>query len=296
MNPNHTEDVISAILKKNSVIRFRFIFRIAQIAMTKHPTKLLASRLSLWLCAVLWLAPGQAMAQALSQSVTVAVASNFTAPMQQIAQVFERDTGYQAKLSFGGTGSLYAQIRNGAPFDVFLAADTQTPAKLVREQLAQADTRFTYAIGQLVLWSADSKRVDDGGAVLRDDTFRKIAMADPKLAPYGAAAKQVLEGMGLYRQIKPKIVQGKNIGQTFQFVSSGNAALGFVALSQVYRDGELTAGSGWLVPSDQYDPIKQDAVLLAAAQDNQAALALMDYLKGDEARKIIKSFGYRESP
>lgn len=264
--------------------------------MLKRSTYKPVSRFALWFFAVLSLAPLAATAQAQGQAVLVAVASNFTAPMQQIAQAFERDTGYQAKLSFGGTGSLYAQIRNGAPFDVFLAADTTTPVMLVREQLAQAGTQFTYAIGQLVLWSANPTIVNGKAVLLHDDQFRKLAMADPKLAPYGAAAKQVLQAMGLYSRIKPKIVQGKNIGQTFQFVSSGNAALGFVALSQVYRDGKLTAGSGWVVPSEQYEPIEQDAVLLSSARDNPAALALMDYLKGEAARQVIYSFGYREIP
>ena len=260
--------------------------------------KALVGKSALWLFALSLGVPWPAQAEATRHVVTVAVASNFSAPMQQIAQAFERDTGYQARLSFGGTGSLYAQIRHGAPFDVFMAADTKTPAMLARQQLARADSQFTYAIGQLVLWSANPEQVDRDGAVLRAEQFRKLAMADPKLAPYGVAARQVLDAMGLYSRLKPKIVQGKNIGQTFQFVSSGNAALGFVALAQVWHQGSLVAGSAWVVPHDLYDPIKQDVVLLVAAQDNPAALALMDYLKGEVAQRIIESFGYqrKDSP
>lgn len=233
------------------------------------------------------------VASAQTGDVTVAVASNFTAPMQQVAQAFERDTGYQTRLSFGGTGALYAQIKNGAPFDVFLAADSKTPAKLAREGIADASSQFTYATGQLVLWSTKPTLVDAKGEVLRQGDFARIAMADPELAPYGAAARQVLQHRGLWHTMAPKIVQGKNIGQTFQFVSSGNVALGFVALSQVYKNGAIQSGSGWVVPDDQYAPIKQDAILLNVGRDNHAARALMDYLQSDSARAIIESYGYQ---
>lgn len=230
-----------------------------------------------------------------AQLVIVAVASNFTAPMQVIVQAFARDTGHRAQLSSGGTGALYAQIKNGAPFDVLLAADTQTPTKLAQEGFANAASQFTYATGRLVLWSAEPAFVDAQGEVLRQGDFRRIAMADPKLAPYGAAAKQVLTRMGLWAGIEPKVIQGKNISQTFQFVSSGNAPLGFVALSQVSQNGQFISGSGWVVPEDQYTPIEQDAILLKAAQGNSAARSLIDYLKGETAREIIESFGYTVS-
>lgn len=224
--------------------------------------------------------------------VSVAVASNFTAPMKIIAQAFERDTGHKAILSFGATGQFYAQIKNGAPFAVLLAADDETPAKLEKEGFGVAGTRFTYAVGKVVLWSKKSGFVDDKGEVLRSDTFTKIAIANPKLAPYGLAAMQVLRRLDVSARVTPKIVEASNIGQAFQFVSSGNAALGFVALSQVFENGKIKDGSGWIVPSTMYDPIKQDAVLLANARANVAAHALMQYLRSDKAKEIILSYGY----
>ncbi|MCD8503590.1 MAG: molybdate ABC transporter substrate-binding protein [Burkholderiaceae bacterium] len=224
--------------------------------------------------------------------VTVAVASNFTAPMRSIAAEFEKETGHVAKLSFGGTGQFYAQIKNGAPFDVLLAADAKTPAKLESEGIAVPSTRFTYATGKLVLWSKEAGVVDDQGAVLRSDRFNKLAIANPKLAPYGQAAIETIEQLGLSNPLSSKLVEGSNIGQTFQFVSSGNAQLGFIALSQVFADGKLREGSGWVVPSDYYTPIKQDAVLLQSGHDNEAAIALLDYLQSNKIKKLIESFGY----
>lgn len=225
--------------------------------------------------------------------VNAAVAANFTAPMKLIAAEFERDTGHQVKLSFGATGQFYAQIKNGAPFDVLLAADAKTPAKLEEEGLAVSDTRFTYATGKLVLWSKNPSLIDDSPQVLRSQQFDKIAVANPKLAPYGAAAAQVIERLGLAQTLAPKLVEGSSIGQAFQFVSSGNAQLGFVALSQVFANGQIKEGSGWIVPGDYYSPIKQDVVLLKGGGQNPAAKALLDYLKGDKAKKIIVSFGYQ---
>lgn len=224
--------------------------------------------------------------------VVVAVAANFAAPMKEIAAAFERDSGHKAKLSFGGTGKLYAQIRNGAPFDVFLAADDTTPARLDNEGATVAGSRFTYAIGRLVLWSADEKTVDDKGEVLRQGGFTRLAIANPRLAPYGAAAVEVLTALKLADTLQPKFVMGENIGQTHQFVASGNAPLGFVALSQVMKAGKLAGGSVWIVPADLYPPIRQDAVILARGRDNPAATALMQYLRSDKARIVIRSFGY----
>lgn len=224
--------------------------------------------------------------------VSVAVASNFTAPMKVIAQAFERDTGHKVILSFGATGQFYAQIKNGAPFAVLLAADDETPARLEREGVAVTGTRFTYATGKLVLWSKKADLVDDKGEILKTGKFDKLALANPKLAPYGAAAMQVLEKLSLTKQLGPKLVEASNIGQTFQFVSSGNAALGFVALSQVFENGKLKEGSGWVVPSNLYSPIKQDAVLLTSGKANLAAQALLHYLRSDRAKAIIVSFGY----
>jgi molybdate transport system substrate-binding protein len=224
--------------------------------------------------------------------VSVAVAANFTAPMKVIAQNFEKDTGHKASLAFGATGQFYAQIKNGAPFAILLAADEATPAKLENEGLGLAGTRFSYATGKLVLWSKKADLVDNRGDILRTGGFNKIAIANPKLAPYGAAAMEVVEKMGLTAAITPKIVQGANIGQAFQFVSSENATLGFVALSQVLEGGRIKEGSGWIVPSNMHKPIKQDAIMLNSGQDNPAAQALMQYLRSEKAKAVIRSFGY----
>jgi len=232
-------------------------------------------------------------AGALADEVKVAVAANFTAPMQEIAKAFEQDTDHQLTASFGSTGQLYAQIRHGAPFDVFLAADDSTPAKLESENAVLAGSRFTYATGALALWSAQADMVDAEGAVLRSDSFKHLAIANPKTAPYGLAASQVMQAVGVLEQLSPRLVEGQSIGQTYQFVASGNAELGFVALSQVYRDGQLSEGSAWLVPAELHDPIRQDVVILNKAADNPAAQALVDYLRGERAAGIIRSFGYQ---
>lgn len=230
---------------------------------------------------------------AAAAEVHVAVAANFTAPLQAIARQFEQDTGDNVIASFGATGQLFAQIRNGAPFEVFLAADDERPASLEAEGWAVAGSRFTYATGTLALWSAREGYVDDQGRVLTHRTFRHLAIANPKSAPYGLAATQVLDALGLSVAVAPKLVQGQSLSQTLQFVSSGNAELGFVALSQIYKDGKLTSGSAWIVPAALHDPIRQDAVLLRTGKENPAARAFVDYLKGPRAAVIIKSFGYQ---
>ena len=227
-----------------------------------------------------------------AEQAVVAVAANFSAPMQQIALAFQKDTGHQLKLSFGATGGIYAQIKNGGPFDVFLSADQLTPQKIEAEGLGVPQTRFTYATGQLVLWSKQDGLVDDKGQVLRSKNIQRIALANPKLAPYGAAALEAMTQLGLLDELKPKLVQGDNIAQTYQFVSTQNAQLGFVALSQVFADGKITSGSGWVLPSSLYKPILQDAILLKNGKDNSAAKALMLYIKGDKAKEMIKRFGY----
>ena len=224
--------------------------------------------------------------------VQVAVAANFTAPMQKIAAEFEKDTGHKALLAFGATGKFYAQIKNGAPFAVFLAADEKTPATLESEGDAVSGSRFTYAIGALVLWSAKPGFVDDQGAVLKKGEFQHLAIANPKTAPYGAETIKVLTRLSLLDAIQPKLVTGENISQTYQFIVTGNAELGFVALSQVMFDGKLSSGSAWIVPADLHDPIRQDAVILAKGKDQPAAKALVEYLKGKKATAIIQSYGY----
>jgi molybdate transport system substrate-binding protein len=229
---------------------------------------------------------------ALADEVQVAVAANFTAPMQRIAAEFEKDTGHKALLAFGATGKFYAQVRNGAPFQMLLSADDETPAKLEGEGLAVQGSRFTYAIGKLVLWSAKPGYVEDKGEVLKKGDFNKLALANPKLAPYGAAAMEVLGKLGVLEAVQPKFVLGESIAQTWQFVGTGNAELGFVALSQVMKDGKIASGSAWIVPASLHTPIRQDAVILAKGQGNAAAGALMKYLRGDKAKAIIKGYGY----
>lgn len=243
-----------------------------------------------WICIGVLAATGLCAARA--AEVQVAVAANFSAPMQAIAEAFEKDSGHKAKLAFGSTGRFYAQIKNGAPFEVLLSADDETPAKLVQEGAAEATSRFTYAIGRLVLWSSKPGFVDAKGEVLRRGQYGKLAVANPKAAPYGRAAIETLTQLGLLAAAEPKFVQGENIAQTFQFVSTGNAELGFVALSQVMKDGKVQEGSAWIVPADLHEPIRQDAVLLAAGRGNPAAQALLDYLKGDKAKSAIRAYGY----
>lgn len=224
--------------------------------------------------------------------VQVAVAANFTAPMQRIAAEFEKDSGHKAVLAFGSTGKFYAQITNGAPFDLLLSADDETPLRLEQENKTVPGTRYTYAIGKLVLWSPKRDAADDGAQVLRKGEFRHLAIANPKTAPYGAAAVATMKKLGVYEALQGRFVQGENIAQTHQFVSTGNAQFGFIALSQVYKDGRIASGSGWLVPPQMHEPIRQDAVMLNRGRDNEAAQALAAYLKTPKARDIIRSFGY----
>ena len=228
----------------------------------------------------------------LADEIPVAVAANFTAPMQKIAADFEKETGHKAQLSFGATGKFYAQIQNGAPFEILLAADDETPAKLEKEAAAVAGSRFTYAIGKLVLWSPRAAYVDDQGAILKQGDFKHLALANPKLAPYGAAAIETLTALKLLDTVQARFVQAENISQAFQFVSSGNAELGFVALSQVMKDGKISEGSAWLVPANMHTPIRQDAVLLDKGKGKPAAEALLIYLRSEKAQATIKSFGY----
>lgn len=227
-----------------------------------------------------------------ADEVQVAVAANFTAPIQAIATDFEKDTGHKLVAAYGATGQFYAQIKNGAPFEVLLAADDSTPAKLEQEKQTVTGSRFTYAIGTLALWSAKPGYVDDRGAVLKSNDYKHLSIANPKTAPYGLAATQVLHKLQLTEATKGKIVEGQNITQAFQFVSTGNAELGFVALSQIYKDGKVENGSAWIVPADLHEPIRQDAVILNKGKDNPAAKALVDYLKGPKAAALIKSYGY----
>lgn len=228
-----------------------------------------------------------------ADEVQVAVAANFTAPIQAIASEFEKDTGHKLIAAYGATGQFYTQIKNGAPFEVFLAADDSTPEKLEKEGDIVPGSRFTYAIGTLALWSAKDGYVEDAGKVLEKNQFKHLSIANPKAAPYGLAATQVLAKLGLTDKVKDKIVEGQNITQAYQFVSTGNAELGFVALSQIFKDGKVSHGSAWIIPETMHDPIKQDAVILKKGENNPAAKALTEYLKGPKAEAIIKSYGYQ---
>ncbi len=223
--------------------------------------------------------------------VRAAVASNFTGPAKLIAEQFQSETGHRVKLSYGSTGKFYSQIKAGAPFDVFLAADDTTPEKVAKDGLGDSASRFTYAIGTLVLWSRKPGHVDDKGHVLQGK-FDKLAIANPRLAPYGVAAQETLEGLGLWNRVKDRIVMGENITQTWQFAGTGNADLAFVARSQTLKDGKAIEGSQWVVPRHLYNPIRQDAIMLNSAQDKAAAEAFMKYLKGPRAAAVIRSFGY----
>lgn len=247
-------------------------------------------RFSTLLCCLLPLTPGLAP-HARADEIQIAVAANFTAPMQQIAAAFEKETGHKVLPAFGSTGKFHTQIKNGAPFEILLAADDETPIRMEKENLALSGSRFTYAIGKLVLWSPKPGYVDNKGEVLKSGTFRHLALANPKLAPYGAAGVEALTKMGLLSQLQEKFVQAENIAQAYQFVSSGNAELGFMALSQVLKEGKVE-GSYWLVSPGLYSQIRQDAVVLEKGKGKPAVAALMQYLKGDKAKAVIKSFGY----
>lgn len=240
------------------------------------------------LVAVAVLAAGTALAD----EAQVAVAANFAGPMKQLAGRFSQATTHKLLVSVGSTGKFYAQISNGAPFDVFLSADDETPLRMEQQKLTIAGTRFTYAIGKLALWSPTAGLVDANGDVLKKASFKRLALANPKLAPYGAAAQQTLEKLGVWSALQGKLVLGENIAQTLQFVSSGNVEFGFVAFSQIQDSGRPPAGSHWLVPQALYDPIRQDAVLLARGGANPAARAFLDFLRNPAARELIRSSGY----
>lgn len=225
--------------------------------------------------------------------VQVAVAANFSGPLAKIGEHFTARTGHVIKASAGSTGKFYTQIASGAPFEVLIAADDETPKKLVTEGHAISGSNFTYAVGQLVLWSAQPGVADDAGAVLASDRYNKLAIANPKVAPYGKAAMEVLQALGAGTRATPRLVTGDTITQAYQFVATGNAEIGFVALSQVAVPGKPVTGSMWRVPQSLYGDIRQDAVLLKPGEGSEAARALLDYLKGPEARAIIQSYGYR---
>jgi molybdate transport system substrate-binding protein len=226
-----------------------------------------------------------------ADEVQIAVAANFIVPAKQIAAEFEKASGHKALLSFGATGKFYAQIKNGAPFEVLLAADDETPERLAREGAALADSRFTYAIGTLVLWSPRPDGVDAAGNVLRQGNFTHIALANPKLAPYGVAAEETMKALGVYANLQAKFVTAENLAQAHQFIASGNAQLGFIALAQIQKEGRIE-GSAWIVPANLHTPIRQDAVILEKGRGKPAAQAWMNFLKSDKVRAFIAAAGY----
>jgi molybdate transport system substrate-binding protein len=223
--------------------------------------------------------------------VRVAVAANFTDASRSLAKVFRESTGHNLKISYGSTGKLYAQIEHGAPYDIFLAADTERPNRAIGEGLAVAGSQFVYARGKLVLWSAKTGLFKDGEALLRYGSFNHLAIANPKTAPYGLAAQQLMQDLGIWDELQARLVRGDSIAQAFQFVATENAEIGLVANSQV-RGWKGNPGSTWVVPEALYQPIDQAAVLLYRAKENPAAHAFLGFLKTDQAHKVIKSFGY----
>jgi molybdate transport system substrate-binding protein len=227
-----------------------------------------------------------------AETINVAVASNFIAPAQEIAKLFENETGDQIKISSGSSGKFFAQIQNGAPFHVLLSADTLTPVNLLKEGLAVPSTQITYAIGKLVLWSSSAELVTGNDKVLDGNKFKKIAIANPELAPYGVAAVETLKHLGQYQHIRAKIVWGENIAQAHQFVLSGNAELGFVSASQVMRNGKPIQGSAWIVPDTLHSAILQDAVLLNKGKNSIAARSFLIFLESEKVKKIIQEYGY----
>ena len=233
--------------------------------------------------------PGQAAAE----DIRAAVATNFLATFKTIGKQFEKRTGHTVVISSGSSGKLYAQIRNGAPFDLFFSADVRRPQLLEQEGLAVKGTRFTYAEGRITLWSRDPALIHGSGKpVLSSQHFTHLAIANPKTAPYGKAAQQILEALGVWAQVKNKIVRGENIGQAFQFVYSKNAQLGLVALSQVMDPKIQGQGSRWDVPTGFYEPLHQQAVLLMKAKDSEGAKIFLQFIQHESSRKIIKEYGY----
>lgn len=229
-----------------------------------------------------------------ADTVLVAVASDFSKPMSEIGIAFEKATGHKAELSFASSGKAFAQIQHGAPYQVYLSASENYPIELEKTGHAAANSRFVYAVGKLVLWSAMPGFVDDQGGVLKTGKFKHIALADPTHAPYGVKAEEVMKNLGVLEKLKPFFVLGENISQTFQFVSTGNAELGFVSLAQVIdvKTGKISNGSGWLIPDNLHSPFLQTAVLLQKGSANPAALALLDFLKSPTALAIIKKYGF----
>jgi len=228
-----------------------------------------------------------------ADTINIAVASNFSQPAKEIANRFKQQTGSSVLISTGASGTLYNQIKNGAPYTLLLAADETTSQKLAEEGYALKASQFTYATGQLVLWSSQKNFVDSKGRILFTGKFHHLAIANPKIAPYGLAAQSTITKLQLENTLKDKIVQGDNIGSTYQYVASGNAELGFVALSQVYYKGKIVSGSAWIVPSELYPAIKQDAILTVSGEKSKTAQEFLNFLKTPAAKEIMSMYGYK---
>lgn len=230
-----------------------------------------------------------------ASEVNAAVASNFAAPMESIVALFQKESGHTVKVSLGSSGKLYAQIKSGAPFDIFLSGDDAIPKRLMQEGLADADSRFVYAEGKLVLWSAQPNLVDEKGKVLSKGNFNRLAIANPRYSPYGVAAKETLEKLTMWNSIQEKLSKGDDLMQTYQFAATENVDLAFIALSQIMRNGKVTKSSWWLVPDDFHKPISQSAVMLSGSKEQEAAKSFLTFLKSEKAAAVMRSFGY-ETP
>lgn len=224
--------------------------------------------------------------------VSVAVASNFAGPMERLAPLFQKESGHTLKVTAGASGKLNAQIRGGVPFDVFLSADEEIPKQLMQDGLAVSGTRFVYAFGRLVLWSGQHDLIDEKASVLNKGNFKMLAIANPRYSPYGVAAKETLTKLTMWNSIQEKLTKGENVTQTYQLVATEKADLAFIALSQVMRDGKVTAGSWWIVPPEMHNPIRQSAVLLSHAKDPLAAKEFLAFLKSEKARGAMRGFGF----
>lgn len=262
--------------------------RLAPARRCVNRKRILCKFLALW-CAI-------AASIVHADEITIAVAANFAAPMEVLGQKFEQDTGHKVRLAVGSSGKFFAQIQHGAPFQAFFSADQAKPAQLERDGFTLPGSRFTYARGRLALWSADPDTVDVTGNILMHGAYRKLAIANPQLAPYGAAAVDTLKSLGLISSASKSLVRGENIAQAFQFVASGNAELGLVALSQIMRNGEIGEGSAWLVPETLYSPILQDAVILESGRNSDTLAAFWQFVQSKPAQRIIESYGYAPPP
>lgn len=262
--------------------------RVGKTTQSCQTSKIVKTLLHHWFALVLTLP----IATVSAGELYVAVAANFTKPIKQLEQMFEKQYAHSLMVSLGSTGQLYAQIQHGAPYEVFLAADTKRPQLLIDKGMATRESFFIYAVGELVLWSTQSDLIDSEAQVLNRGNFQYLAIVNPKTAPYGAAAQQVLQKQGVWEQLQAKIVQGHNITQTYQFIATGNAELGFIALSQYLVTKDKLKGSHWRVPQTLYDPIEQGAVLLKKGATNPVAQAFLDFLQSPAAIKVIEDFGY----